>query len=96
MSGSVHSAVDLTAQEEKAVAIKILNPVGFKLLQVSQIGKCRTLHKGSPITLDQYHGKFPMAIENIWWIMHPVSRQYIAAFEGRYFAMTQRLPLTNI
>jgi len=79
----VHSAIDLTAHpEEKTVAIKILNPVGFKLLQVSQLGKCRTLHKGCPITIDQYHGNIPMTIENIWWVMHPVSRQIMAVFEG--------------
>lgn len=94
MSGSVHSAIDLKVHpEEKVVAIKILNPVGFKLLQVGQLSKCRTLHKGCPITLDQFHGKVPMISDNIWWIMHPVSRQFVAAFEDPQRGQLKELTL---
>ena len=94
MSGSVHSAVDLSVHpEEKTVAIKVLNPVGYKLQPPTQIGKCRTLHKGSPITLDQYHGKSTMTVDNIWWIMHPISRQFIAAYEDPVRGQLQELSL---
>lgn len=94
ISGSVHSAIDLRVHpEEKSVAVKILNPVGFKLFPSAQLGKCRTLHKGSPITLDQYHGKTSISVENIWWIMHTVSRQIIAAFEDPMRGQLKELTL---
>jgi hypothetical protein len=84
----------LTVQpEEKVVAIKVLNPVGFKLLQVSQLNKCRTLHKGCPISLDQYHGKTSMTLESVWWVLHPVSRQFIAAFEDPQRGQLKELTL---
>lgn len=94
VSGSVHSAVDLTTHpEERTVAIKVLNPVGFKLLQASQLSKSRTLHKGCPVSIDQYHSKSPMSLDSVWWVMHPVSRQFIAAFEDPHRGQLRELPL---
>ena len=46
-SGSVYQAIDLSClPEERMVAVKILNPVGFKLMPNSQLAKCTVVHKG--------------------------------------------------
>lgn len=46
-SGSVYQATDLLADDDSMVAIKILNPIGFKLASSSQIKECVVVHKGS-------------------------------------------------
>jgi hypothetical protein len=56
-SGSVHQALDLVALGSSLgddegdnlpmVAIKILNPIGYKLLPGSQIKECIIFHKGA-------------------------------------------------
>ena len=45
-SGSVYQATDLLAHDDSMVAIKILNPIGFKLASSSQIKECIVVHKG--------------------------------------------------
>ena len=81
-SGSVYQASDLNIlPTERQVAIKILNPVGFKLFPVNQMNKCDVLRKGLPLSLEQHHGKATMMEDNIWWLYHPSSRQVLAAYE---------------
>lgn len=94
VSGSVNAAVDLSVYpEERSVAIKILNPVGFKLLQPNQMKSCKTLHKGKELTLDQYHKKSPLVVENVWWIMHPMSRQFVPAYQDPESGKVKELTL---
>ena len=67
-SGSVYQAVDCLTEtvinndneEERSVAVKILNPVGLKNLPFSQIQKCIPAWKGSPLNREQISGKSPM------------------------------------
>jgi hypothetical protein len=81
-SGSVYQASDLNIlPTERQVAIKILNPVGFKLFPINQMNKCDVLRKGLPLSLEQHHGKATMVEDNIWWLHHPSSRQVLAAYE---------------
>jgi hypothetical protein len=82
-SGSVYQATDLNhlLPTERQVAIKILNPVGFKLFPINQMNKCDVLRKGLPLSLEQHHGKSTMVEDNIWWLHHPSSRQILAAYE---------------
>ena len=78
-SGSVYLALETATQ--KTVAIKILNPVGYKLLPISQISQCTILVKGQPLNKEQSMGASRLKPENIWWLMHPATKQIIAAFE---------------
>ena len=90
-SGSVYQGLDTCNQRQ--VAIKILNPVGFKLLPSSQIGKCNTLRKGLPLTFEQCSGKAALLEDNIWWLYHPASRQILAAYEDPQRGQLRELPL---
>lgn len=87
-SGSVYQAYDTSQQSmqnEKSVAIKILNPLGFKLLPYDQFkNKCTVLMKGQPLTSDQLHGKSPLSVDNVWWLIHQNSRQLLAAYEDSH------------
>jgi len=83
-SGSVYQAQDISAVPlEKSVAIKILNPVGFKLALHSHVQKSVVLHKGHGLTIEQQRGKHSLNKTNVWWVMLPNQggRQIIPAFE---------------
>lgn len=90
-SGSVYQAID--SATERPVAIKILNPVGFKLFPSGQLGKCTTLNKGHPLSLEQCSGKLPYNMENIWWLYHQPSRQILAAYEDPQRGQLRELTL---
>lgn len=61
--------------------MKVLKPVGFKLLPHGQLKGCIALQKGKPLSAEQAQGKTPMNSENIWWLLQLTSRQIIAAYE---------------
>lgn len=97
-SGSVYQAFDVSSCSgdivEKAVAIKILNPLGFKLLPYEQFkNKCSILTKGTPLTHDQVLGKVPFLAENVWWLYFTTSRQVIAAYEDPMRSQLRELAL---
>lgn len=92
-SGSVYQATDVSDAEEKSVAVKILNPLGYKNAVVGQINKCSVAVKGQPLSLDQIHGKAPFSIDNVWWLIHPTSKELFAAFEDPHRAQLRELPL---
>eukprot|EP01031_Cornospumella_fuschlensis_P033721 gene33721-40796_t len=95
-SGSVYQAYEPAwAGTDKAVAIKILNPLGYKNIVFGQINQCSVLLKGSPLTPEQMHNKAPMTAENIWWMMHPTSKVIFAAFEDPHRMQLRELPLTK-
>lgn len=97
-SGSVYQAFDVSTASseiiEKNVAIKILNPLGFKLLPYEQFkNKCTVLTKGSALTHDQVLGKAPFLAENVWWLYFITSRQIIAAYEDPIRSQLRELAL---
>lgn len=93
-SGSVYQAIDLSClPEERMVAVKILNPVGFKLMPNSQLAKCTIAHKGFPLTSDQCSGRSPFVADNVWWLLVQNTRQFVAAYEDPQRGQLRELPL---
>jgi serine/threonine protein kinase len=89
-SGSVYQAFDPVT--DKSVAVKILNPLGYKNSIVGQIGKCPVAVKGQPLSGEQIHGKARMHLENVWWLLAP-SGQPFAAYEDPHRCQLRELPL---
>jgi len=90
-SGSVYQAIELAT--ERLVAVKILNPLGYKNTIVGQINKCSVAVKGQPLSAEQMHGKRPMQNENVWWLMHPQTKGLFAAYEDPHRMQLRELPL---
>ncbi|TYZ63911.1 hypothetical protein PybrP1_012158 [[Pythium] brassicae (nom. inval.)] len=78
------------------VAIKILNPVGYKLLPSTLLARCIVAVKGKPLDgasrplaqaptqrgrSSNAASSSPMRVENVWWLVHPTTKQAIAAVE---------------
>ena len=102
-AGSVYQAVDTSttyrnnspdiSMTEKTVAIKILNPLAFKILPYGQLNKCIVASKGRPLTPMQAQGKAPLIAENVWWLVHPQSEQVFAAYEDSTRGQLRELTL---
>lgn len=97
-SGSVYQAFEPEMQGgDKSVAIKILNPLGFKNSIFGQMNQYTVVVKGKPLSADQMQTKQPqpMVSENVWWLLHPTTKQIFAAFEDPHRMRLRELPLTR-
>lgn len=78
-SGSVYHGIETATQ--KTVAIKILNPIGYKLFPAPQISQCIIISKGLALSKEQAMGKSPLLASNVWWLLYTSTKQMIAAYE---------------
>jgi serine/threonine protein kinase len=91
----------------KHVAIKILNPIGFKMVPSTQLQRYVVAMRGKPLQRDEQFvpGKNHaigrsatstldgLSHEHIWWLVHPNSRAVIAAYEDEASGGLRELPL---
>jgi hypothetical protein len=59
---------------EETVAIKILNPVGFRTLPVSVTQDAVVAREGVTLDSDVREGRRPMQEKHVWWLINPNSR----------------------
>ena len=62
---------------DESVAIKILNPVGYRILQNDGLKDCVVVKKGQPMDKDMKNGVKPMQEKHVWWLVNPNSRNLI-------------------
>lgn len=95
-SGSVYQGFDPALQgTEKSVAIKILNPLGYKNLVLGNINQHSVALKGVQLSSEQASGKIPITSENVWWLLHNSTKSIFAAFEDPHRKQLRELPLTK-
>jgi hypothetical protein len=59
---------------EETVAIKILNPVAFRILSPDATQTAVVVREGEPMPRDVEKGKAPMQDKHVWWLVNPNSR----------------------
>ena len=59
---------------EETVAVKILNPVGYRLLSADSIRGAVVVQEGEPLSQGVIDGSRPMKEEHVWWLVNPNSR----------------------
>ena len=59
---------------EETVAVKILNPVGFRLLSPTDANTAIVVQEGEPLSEEINMGLSPMTERNVWWLINPNSR----------------------
>jgi hypothetical protein len=59
---------------EDSVAIKILNPVGYRILQSDGLKGSVVVKEGEPMDTDVKKGSRPMQEKHVWWLVNPNSR----------------------
>jgi len=80
-SGSVYHGIEVSTG--KGVAIKILNPIGYKLLPANKVSSCIVLARGQPLSInkEEKNNNFKITLDNVWWIFYEPTKQIIAAYE---------------
>eukprot|EP00546_Thalassionema_frauenfeldii_P004230 CAMPEP_0178907992 /NCGR_PEP_ID=MMETSP0786-20121207/7676_1 /TAXON_ID=186022 /ORGANISM="Thalassionema frauenfeldii, Strain CCMP 1798" /LENGTH=900 /DNA_ID=CAMNT_0020579847 /DNA_START=108 /DNA_END=2807 /DNA_ORIENTATION=- len=59
---------------EETVAIKILNPVGFRILPTESTQNAVVVKQGEPMPQEVEKGELPMQEKHVWWLVNPNSR----------------------
>ena len=62
---------------DESVAIKILNPVGYRILQNDSLKDCVVVKTGQSMDRDMQNGVKPMQEKHVWWLVNPNSRNLI-------------------
>lgn len=90
-AGVVYEASNLRSSTDaaKTVAMKILNPVGYKLMSSGPLQRCILAKKGQPLS----NNNSTLTSENVWWCVHPSTRVLIAAIPDVRTGMLKELPL---
>lgn len=81
------------ATNEKQVAIKILNPLGYKNIITGPINRCSVAARGRSLSAEQMQGRTHLSIENVWWLVHPMTKVIFAAYEDPNRMQLRELPL---
>lgn len=77
-AGTVYECEHINSH--KRYALKILNPLGYKIISPTLLRKCSVITKGTEIYADQTTRSQKMKLEHVWWLLNPSSRQYHACF----------------
>ncbi|CAM9966075.1 unnamed protein product, partial [Hapterophycus canaliculatus] len=72
------------------VAIKILNPVGFRLAPAATLRRCVVARRGQPVGGGSPHKLGP---EHVWWLVSPNTKQVLAAYIHPRYGSLVELPL---
>ncbi|EQC30616.1 CAMK/CAMKL protein kinase [Saprolegnia diclina VS20] len=80
IAGVVYEAFE--PQKQRHVAVKILNPVGYKLFSPLALARCDVVHAGLMYKPPTPSPSMPMARphiqkEHIWWLLHPNQHELI-------------------
>lgn len=59
---------------EETVAIKILNPVAFRIIAADATASAVVVKEGEPMPREVENGKLPMQGKHVWWLVNPNSR----------------------
>eukprot|EP01138_Halocafeteria_seosinensis_P002387 gb/GECG01002444.1/.p1 GENE.gb/GECG01002444.1/~~gb/GECG01002444.1/.p1 ORF type:complete len:957 (+),score=91.41 gb/GECG01002444.1/:1-2871(+) len=75
-AGTVHEALDLETQIP--YAIKVVNPIGYKLTPLTLLSRCIIARKGTSVPQEVKEGHAPLSREHIWWVYNPATRQVLS------------------
>jgi serine/threonine protein kinase len=77
-AGTVYEAENVKTKIR--YALKILNPIGYKLLSPALLRRCNIISKGRPVPELAERSKEVLTKENIWWVLNGSTKQYLAAY----------------
>ena len=67
-AGVVYESVNLETYEH--VAVKMLNPLGFKLLSTSAMQRSSVLKEGLISDANVLQGRVRMSLQHVWWVKY--------------------------
>jgi serine/threonine protein kinase len=79
-AGTVYEAEHVKTKEH--FALKILTPLGYKLLSPALLRRCTIITKGKPVSDIIEQGEGQLLKEHIWWLLNGSTKQYIAGYHS--------------
>lgn len=92
-AGTVYECED--AESHEHYALKILNPLGFRLVAPALLRKCTVLHKGKVHKDSDKEKENTLGIDSVWWLLDAATKQYIAAYFSERQNCLKDLTLTQ-
>jgi len=90
-AGNVYECEHVPSLEH--YALKVLNPIGFKILSSTLLRKCNVVIKGK-VMCDTEKSNDTISIENVWWLLSS-TKQYITAYFSERYNSLRELSLTQ-
>jgi len=78
ISGIVYEVEHLESSEH--LALKVLNPIGYKLESKAALKQCKVVAQGKPLQGGDGGLRKSLGAENVWWLFHGPSGRVVAAF----------------
>lgn len=72
--GTVDAEIDSNSELEKNVAIKVLNPIGFRLTTPTICEEAVIVRRGKEMQEEVRKGSMPMTESHVWWLLNPSSK----------------------
>lgn len=91
-AGNVYECEHIQSHEH--YALKILNPIGYKILSSALLRKCNVLVKGKVFNDSDKSGGI-LKLENIWWLLSSSNKQYIAGYFSERYNSLKELSLNQ-
>mmetsp|Transcript_19695 Transcript_19695/g.43914 ORF Transcript_19695/g.43914 Transcript_19695/m.43914 type:complete len:942 (-) Transcript_19695:436-3261(-) len=91
-AGTVYECEHVKTRER--FALKILNPLGYKITTPPLLRRCNVMTKGE-VFPDSDGAKEGLSRLHVWWLMNGTNKQYIAAYFSEKFNGLRELSLTQ-
>lgn len=92
-AGTVYEAEHVRTKEH--FALKILTPLGYKLLSPALLRRCTVISKGKPVSDSVEQGNEPFHKEYVWWLLNGSTKQYLAAYHSEKTGTLRELSLRH-
>lgn len=90
-AGTVYEAEHVKSKEH--FALKILTPLGYKLLSPALLRRCSIITKGKAVPDFVEQSEEGLSVENVWWLLNGSTKQYLAAYYSEKNCMLRELSL---
>eukprot|EP00981_Chlorochromonas_danica_P007087 scaffold1551_cov164-Ochromonas_danica.AAC.15 len=90
-AGNVYECEHVGSRER--YALKVLNPLGFKITASSMLQKFMVVTKGQVFNDDDKSSV--VGKEHVWWLMNAITKQYLACYFGEKAGALKELSLSQ-
>ena len=90
-AGTVYECEHLQSHER--YALKILNPIGYKIIAPAFLRKCNIICKG--MVYNDNGNNEVLTTSHIWWLINMSNKQYISAYYSEKYNSLRELTLTQ-
>jgi serine/threonine protein kinase len=92
-AGTVYECENFKTREH--YALKILNPLGYKIMSPALLRKCNILTKGKVYSESTEKAKEDVKREHLWWLVNTTTKQCVATYYSEKLGSLRELSLNQ-